>query len=64
MKRNGHMMYAKHKTANHKTVCCCVCGKQLTPDKAYYYVDGCNFAITNNAKPYCKDCKDKKEGII
>lgn len=64
MKRNGHMMYAKHKTAKYKTVCCCVCGKELTPDKAYYYVDGCNFAITNNAKPYCKDCKDKKGETI
>ena len=64
MKRNGHMMYAKQKTENHKTVCCCVCGKTLTPDKAYYYVDGCNFAITNNAKPYCKDCKDKKREMM
>lgn len=60
MKRNGYMMYAKNITTNIKNVCCCICGKKLTLDKAYYYVDGCNFAITNNAKPYCKDCKDKK----
>lgn len=59
MKRVGHMMYTK-KPKKTKIVCCCVCGKKLKPNEAYYYVDGCNFAITNNAKPYCKDCKKER----
>ena len=53
------MMYTK-KPKKTKIVCCCVCGKKLKPNEAYYYVDGCNFAITNNAKPYCKDCKKER----
>jgi len=28
----------------------------LTPDKALYHVDGNNIAISNNAKPYCREC--------
>ena len=57
MKKVGSMMYAKSKANKSKTVNCCICGKTLTPSKAYYSVDGNNFAITNNAKPYCKNCK-------
>lgn len=54
-KRNG-MMYADRKRSKNTVVKCNKCGKELTPDKACYYVDGCNFAITNNSPAYCFEC--------
>lgn len=35
---------------------CDNCGKFVCPSHAYSYVDGCNIAITKNAKVYCGDC--------
>ena len=56
MKKVGSMMYPKGRK-NTTTECACTkCGKELTPAAAFYYVDSCNFAITNSAKPYCKEC--------
>lgn len=61
MKRVGKMMYPKQCKKSGETVCC-VCGKRLTPAQAFYYVDGCNFAITNSAKPHCEECCAAKKG--
>ena len=57
MKKYGCMMYPKHinKKAT-KCIICKKCGKELTPATAFYYVDGCNCAITNNAPAYCREC--------
>lgn len=56
VKRYGDMMYPKNGRRNNKKCTCVKCKKKLTPRTAYYYVDGCNAAITNNAPPYCEDC--------
>lgn len=57
MKKIGGMMYPKkpRKTANKKYKCK-KCGKELTPATAYFYIDPCNCAITENAPPYCLEC--------
>lgn len=55
MKKVHGMMYPK-KAKKNKNCTCTKCGKELTPATAYYYVDGCNCAITNSAPPYCKEC--------
>lgn len=56
MKRSGYMMYPKLKRTAQKKLLCAKCGKPLTPETAYYYVDGCNCAITANAPAHCLDC--------
>ena len=56
IKRNGNMLYVKPKRNNYKNCKCVKCNKELTPSTAYYYVDGCNCAITDNAPPHCKEC--------
>lgn len=56
MKKVGHMMYPRTKTAKTEKYTCCVCGKSLTPDKAFFDVDGNNYAITQSAEPYCAEC--------
>ena len=56
MKKVNGMMYADRKRTKAKTVKCKKCGKELTPEQACYYVDGCNFAITNNSPAYCIKC--------
>jgi DNA-directed RNA polymerase subunit RPC12/RpoP len=56
MKKIRGMMYPKtkeHKTQSYK---CARCNKELTPSTAYFYVDSCNCAITDNAPPHCYDC--------
>lgn len=55
MKKVGGMMYARQAKTTKKCKCT-KCGKELTPATAFYYVDSCNFAITNNSKPYCLEC--------
>ena len=55
MKRAQGMMYPK-KAKKNGNCTCTKCGEKLTPATAYYYVDGCNCDITNNAPPYCKEC--------
>lgn len=63
MKRSGGMMYPRNKRQKaEKKLTCNNCGKELTPAIAYYYVDGCNCAITSNAPPHCKECYIKKYG--
>ena len=62
MKKYGGMMYPPKTNNNIKNCNCTGCGKELTPKTAYYYVDSCNFAITNNSQPYCKPCYIKKYG--
>lgn len=61
MKKIGSMIYPRHKTRKITKTACCECGKELTPDQAYYYVDSCNYAITENSKPYCIDCAKKRK---
>jgi hypothetical protein len=62
MKRVNKMMYPKQSGKNNKKTACCVCGRELTPAQAFYYVDSCNCAITQNAKPHCYECmKQEKE---
>lgn len=39
---------------------CSMCQKDLCLKHSYYYVDGCNIAITNNSKCFCKDCYNIK----
>ena len=57
MRKFNGMMYVKHKrTKPIKKLTCHKCSKELTPDIAYYYVDGCNCAITDSAPPYCREC--------
>ena len=50
------MLYVKNKQTKNKIVNCKKCGTPLTPEKACYYVDGCNFAITNSSPAYCLKC--------
>lgn len=61
MKKNNGMMFPKIGRAS-KTpkLVCCVCGKELTPSTAYYYVDESNYAITNSAPPHCYECGKEK----
>ena len=56
MKRVSNMMYPRRRTSKNKKYTCHNCGKELIPSTAYFYVDGCNCAITDNAPPYCKAC--------
>ena len=56
MKKYGAMMYPGHKGKKVTKCTCNKCGKELTPNTAFYYVDECNWAITNNAPPYCREC--------
>lgn len=56
MKRRGSMMYPKSGKRTPQKCNCTKCGQELTPATAYYYVDSCNFAITNSAQPYCREC--------
>lgn len=63
MKRIGHMIYPRIKSTKlPKYYTCCKCGEKLTPDKAYFYVDESNYAITQNSKPYCMNCMKKRYG--
>lgn len=50
------MMYANKPRKAAKKCKCTKCSKELTPETAFYYVDSCNYAITNNAPPYCYEC--------
>ena len=50
------MIYPQNKTTKIKNCNCEKCKKELTPAEAYYYVDSCNCAITQSAKPYCREC--------
>ena len=56
MKRAGSMLYPRKQNNKLENCNCEKCKKELTPSEAYYYVDGCNCAITQNAKPYCREC--------
>ena len=56
MKKANGMLYAKQSKTKNTIVKCTKCGNELTPDQACYYVDGCNFAITNSSPPYCIKC--------
>ncbi len=56
MKKIGGMMYPKQKQRKTGQLQCNKCKKMLTPPTAFYYVDSCNCAITDNAPPHCKEC--------
>ena len=58
-KINGYMI-PKNKGKKTDKCKCAACGKDLDPKEACYYVDGCNYAITNNAPAYCMDCYNNK----
>lgn len=63
MKKHSGMMYPKPtRVSKQQKYTCTKCGKELTPSTAFYYVDSCNFAITNSAKPYCQVCYIKTYG--
>jgi hypothetical protein len=62
MKKYRGMMYPKNKRRAATKCVCTTCGKELTPTTAFYYVDGCNCAITENAPPFCYDCYVLKYG--
>lgn len=61
MKKVGGMMYV-NKVKKSGECLCTACKKALTPSTAFYYVDGCNCAITSNAPPYCRECYIEKYG--
>lgn len=56
MKRVGDMMYPRRRKSTVKKYTCNKCGKELIPATAYFYVDGCNCAITDNAPAHCREC--------
>lgn len=56
MKKANGMIYAKQSKPKNNIVTCRKCGKELTPEQACYYVDGCNYAITNSSPAYCLSC--------
>ena len=60
-KYNGYMVPSRGKNVKGKYKCTS-CGKVLEPKDAYCYVDPNNFAITNNAPPYCRECYREKYG--
>ncbi len=62
MKRINGMMYPKTKRKTEKQYICSMCGENLTPSTAFFYVDSCNFAITENSSPLCRECYRKKYG--
>lgn len=62
IKRNNGYMIPKIKTTKAKKLVCSNCKKELTPQTAYFYVDGNNCAITNNSPTFCKECYIKKYG--
>lgn len=55
--------YSKIRFKVQKEYKCADCKKKLLPKEAYCYVDENNFAITNNARPYCLECYKKRYGI-
>ena len=59
MKKINGMMFAGRSRRVPNTVRCASCRKELTASEAFYKVDGCNYAITNSAKPFCFDCSLK-----
>ncbi len=60
-KNNGYMIpKVKRKTAD--SYVCSGCGKTLSPRDAFFYVDSCNCAITDNSKPFCRECYRIKYG--
>ena len=62
MKRNNGYMYPPNKCTAKKLYRCATCGKTLLPKEAYCYVDANNYAITNSASAYCRDCYIAKYG--
>ena len=57
MRKNNGMIYPKipNEKVKEKYICS-KCRKQLTPKEAFFRVDPNNYAIINNAPPYCKEC--------
>lgn len=55
-RNNGYMTPRSTKRSTPKSYSCARCGKELLPKDAYFYVDGCNFAITENAPAHCREC--------
>lgn len=41
---------------------CVVCGAPLCPKHAHFYVDESNIAITNSARPHCKEHAEATRG--
>ncbi len=62
MKRINGMIYPTKKKTKYGKCTCTKCGKDLTPRTAYYYVDACNCAITDNAPPFCYKCYVEEHG--
>lgn len=61
MKRINGMMYPTTRRKRTKVKYICAdCKDTLTPSTAFFYVDGCNFAITENSLPLCRECYRKK----
>lgn len=56
MKRiNGYMIPRQKKKVADAYICF-RCKKKLEPKDAYFYVDSCNCAITENSLPHCREC--------
>lgn len=60
-KHNGYMIPKTRSRVQSKYICT-ECKKELSPAEAYFYVDSCNYAITENAKPYCRECYRERYG--
>ena len=54
-KFNGYMAPRTRRKVKDKYICS-ACKKELTPSEAYFYCDADNYAITENAPPYCREC--------
>lgn len=56
IKRTNDYMMPRTKKSAPKSYICSKCKQELLPKDAYFYVDGCNYAITDNALAYCREC--------
>lgn len=56
----GNKIHNAKFKASQKSGVCCKCNKTFKSKELQYYIDGCNYAITNNSKPVCIYCKPPK----
>ena len=64
MRKRNEYIAPRVKPGKAKKYVCAGCGKELTPEDACFYVDGCNIAITRNSPPYCRSCYEAKYGAL
>ena len=60
MRKVNRYMIPTGKRSSQKKYVCASCNKHISAESAFFYVDSCNCAITNNSRPYCQECYEKK----